>query len=204
MHNEADTAFWENVDADVFLSEDAENPARSLAAAIIEAYLPCSMIEIGPGPGTDYFRHFSMLPGLSYRGIEGCRKFAARLIRLAGSDLFVHGTFTDLKPCCVDVAYTKATLEHQPDFRWSLKQMLLAARRAVVINWYRPLLAEGPSEICYNAAQRLHYNRYSLSEIVPFIEGLDWRLDQLFSTDGPENTPYAPANTITVFTPKAG
>lgn len=198
---EAAVSVWEQMDPTTFLTEDATNPARALAAEIIKGHTPCTMIEVGPGTGIDYELHFSRMSGLDYHGIEACKRFVERLVALHGNH-FSAGTFASLKYRSADVLYTKATLEHQPGFKFGLGQMFNAARRAVVINWYRPLMNKGPAKISFSEGDQLHYNQYVLSDVRALATAMGWKLIKNVMTGGPVNTPQTPINNVTVFVRK--
>jgi len=151
-----------------FLSDDRPNPARAAAAAMIAdlaAKGVRSMVEVGPGPGFDYVDHFRGLP-VSYVAYEPSATLrSVFLLSAPGADIRPGG-YVDLPPESYDLCYTKATLEHQRDFRHALHRMLLAARR-VLINWYLPPDEKGA--LRYSPEEGIWYNRYVRSEVIDFI-----------------------------------
>ncbi len=166
--------YWD-VAPDDFLADDRQNPARNAAAAIIRAigieHGGIRLAEVGPGPGFDFIDHFRPALGRSisqYVAYEASQGMADRLRTcLPGSGACVeHGGFDQLAhlaPGAFDVVYTKATLEHQPDFRAPLDVLITAARYLLVVNFY--LVPGEVEEKCYDEVQHMWYNRYAARDI---------------------------------------
>lgn len=150
-----------------FLEDDRANPARISAEVIVRALIErgcSSMVEIGPGPGFDYVDHFRGLP-ISYAAYEASDGLR-RLFSASAPDVDLRpGGFLDLAPQSFDLVFTKATLEHQPDFRDGLRRMIHAARRYVLINFYLP---PGSFED-RKEGQGVWFNRYLESEVESFV-----------------------------------
>ena len=169
MQTEADCTFWDTVPG-YFLADDRSNPSRAIAAGIIQREVEAGawfMLEIGPCLGFDYEDHLRRIHKLTYTGYEGSATCCQNLERRFGAGIFQHKTFKDLQRLSFDIIYTKATLEHQPDFQYALNQMLMAAKRLVLINWYRP-----PAEVPiteFNTKIQLHSNTYKKADVVAAI-----------------------------------
>ena len=159
---------WNSLPSPEFLAYDRPNPARAAAAAVVASSGAGRMVEVGPGAGYDYLDHFSSMP-LSYVAYEGSSLLRAAFLRSAPAADVRAGGFLDLAPDSFDLCYTKATLEHQRDFRDGLRRMVLAAPR-VVVNWYLPPDAEGKP--CYSGEQGIWYNRYRRVDVANFLYDL--------------------------------
>lgn len=174
MSQEADCSFWNTV-PNYFLKDDRSNPARAAAAQVIAKEVrdgAKTLVEIGPCLGFDYADHFRSIKGLCYVGYEGAVVRVADLKKQYGKKLFEHKTFGHLRPCSFDIVYTKATLEHQPNFKYGLEQMLRAARRLVLINWYRPPADEPLTE--FHDDIQLHFNTYRRTDVENTIKKAGW------------------------------
>ncbi len=165
--NEPRFRLWDEVPK-TFLQDDRANPARVSAEVVVRALIErgcASMVEVGPGPGFDYIDHFRQLP-IAYSAYEASAGLRGLFASAApDADLRVGG-FLDLAPGSFDVVYTKATLEHQPDFRDGLRRMIHAARRYVLINFYLP-----PGQVWESKeGQGVFFNRYVESDVLAFVK----------------------------------
>jgi hypothetical protein len=134
--------YWNSVDPTTFLDHDWENPSREWAAErAIEAAKGGSLLEVGPGPGVDYrnhFRHAVAMGRFQYIGYEGSWTLFDALQNRFPEVRFCNATIADLPPLSADVVYARHVLEHQPALEPALGSILAAARRTVVLTWYRP------------------------------------------------------------------
>ena len=139
-----DTAWWEQQDAASFLSFNWSHPSRAWAT---EQALTLAMahgggiLEVGPGSGVDYARAFRapVIKGdITYTAYEPTRAFHVALQAAYPEAVWVNAPCYDLAPRSASVIYARAVLEHQSALRPALDCLLLAARHAVVIDWYRP------------------------------------------------------------------
>jgi hypothetical protein len=136
--------YWDSVNPATFLDHDWENPSRAWATErALEAAVAGdgTLTEVGPGPGVDYERHFReyALAGLiKYRAHEGSRTLCEALRERFAESTWRNLTLSDLPPLSADVVYARHVLEHQPDLQPALSLVLAAARRVVVLTWYRP------------------------------------------------------------------
>ena len=177
MSTDPDVSFWESVYPPTFLDDDRANPARVLAGAVVAAAFACgarSLVEVGPGPGWDIEDHFlrTINAGMSYLGIEPTANLRDALLeRYADLPLsFVDGSFANLHADGFDVAYTKATFEHLPDFHPALERFVCSARMLAIVNWYRP-----PCDVeqrHYDAGQHVHYNTYKRGDVLASVAGV--------------------------------
>jgi len=154
---------WETNPSD-FLASDRENPARAAAAAIIRKLGVRTMTEVGPGPGYDYADHFAAI-GLKYVAYEPSVRLRTAFNLLAPGVDARPGSFLDLPPASCDLVYTKATLEHQRDFRDGLLRMIQAARH-VLINWFLPPAA---TEVIQITKAGYWINTYRKDDVMAFL-----------------------------------
>lgn len=177
-----DFEYWNGLSkpaVDTFLANDWDNPARARAAEIIKGWVAAgavSLVEVGPGPGIDYDRFLSKIGDLKYTAFEGSKNLRDNLVSKFPGATFHHGTFADLPDKGFDIAYTKATFEHQPDFEEPLKFFLRSTRRFALINWYRPpTIAENRE---YSHADKMHYNTYLKSTVNSLIHKEGFSLEE--------------------------
>ena len=118
--------------------------------------------------GFDYEDLFSKHSEVQYTGYEGSQGLHKRLCEKYPEGSWVRGTFDDLPPAGFDIAYTKATLEHQPELEAPLCALLKAAKSLVVINWYRPPTERMEQE--YNPRKRMWYATWAKETVMKLIE----------------------------------
>jgi len=140
--------YWDSVDPETFLDHDWQNPSRAWAtehAIAAAAQGDGTLLEVGPGPGVDYDRHFRaavQADRIRYKAYEGSENLCNAL-RLRFPESSWHwAKISDLEPGIADVVYARHVLEHQPALEPALGLLLAAARKTVVLTWYRP---PGPS-----------------------------------------------------------
>lgn len=171
-----DTSFWDHVGPD-FLADDRAHPSRAIAGGLVavamEDYLAehrmFVMAEIGPGPGFDYADYFSKLEGLEYVAYEASAKMGQSLA-VARPEIRVEwGSFGALggKIGGFSLAYTRATLEHQPDFVDGLRCMIRSAY-LVIVTWFLP--PSERDEIVFREDTGVHNNRYARARVITEIE----------------------------------
>ena len=136
--------YWDSVDPATFLAHDWENPSRAWATTrALEAARAGdgTLLEVGPGPGVDYARAFreAVLAGaLQYSAVEGSGTLHAALAARYPEATWRCEPLLQLGPASADVVYARHVLEHQPALQPALSILLAAARRTVVLTWYRP------------------------------------------------------------------
>lgn len=184
-----DFTFWDNVDKSIFIKDDRLNSARNYTAKIIrDVYLnknpltsKIKLLEVGFGPGFDLLDHFWPLiknNKLIYTGFEGSIsmiKHVNQLIKEKGkiknTPILLHKTFDDIQEKEFDIIYTKATLEHQLDFHHPLHQLILGAKKMIIINFYRPPAEQIQKD--YNITINMHSITWKRSDIENVIREMD-------------------------------
>lgn len=173
-----DFTYWNNVDPNTFIADDWENPARSWAGQVVKESIKrgCrNMVEVGPGVGTDYERQFKkpVLAGeLFYEGVEGSSSFCELLRSKHPESKWTNSPLAELPSHTYDIVYTRAVLEHQPALEPSLSILLRAAKRQVIIAWYRPPAAEAIKEVVNN----IYYHTFQRDEVLSIITREGWKL----------------------------
>lgn len=183
--------YWNATDPAGFLADDWENPSRIWAGLKVREAIAggaCSLVEVGPGPGIDYERQFRALVKdgkLYYTGFEGSSNFCQNLADKFPESVWRNLQILDLPPGGFDVVYEKAVLEHQPCLEPCFSTLLAAARRHVVIIWYRPphdapfVHAIGPDGC--------HYCTFNLSDVLALVERAGWKVIEQKHFENPVN-----------------
>ena len=154
--------YWDRVDP-AFLAGDRNHPSRRATLDLVGEAVTAgarSIVEIGFGPAYDY-ELLRCVDDLAYRGLDiseaMVRRARERFCAPGAEAIFEVGTFADLRPASADIAYTRATLEHQPTLAEPLGALLRAARRLAIVDWYRPPVTSGESEKRYDPATGVWY-----------------------------------------------
>lgn len=153
-----DFDFWEKAPLD-WLDYDRDAPDRKFVAEFIktQAEPGWTMTEIGFGTAIDYERYFSKLP-IKYTGVDGCMNFVQNAEkRFPEAEWVCSRNPWSVVPA--NIVYTRATLEHQEDFKEPLVELLSGARDFAIVTWYIP-----PDIWClmYNEPEKMYYNQYDV------------------------------------------
>jgi hypothetical protein len=171
-----DFTYWNSVDPASFLDHDWQNPSRVWATKeAVKAADGGSLLEIGPGPGVDYARHFHphvQSGALTYRGVEGSQTLHDSLRSRFPEAAWQHATIADLKPQSADVVYARHVMEHQPSLEPALSQVLGAARHVVVLTWYRP---PGPQAF-YEIWEGVHCQTFARVNVLAAVAKAGFRI----------------------------
>ena len=165
--------YWDSVDPAHFLEHDWQNPSREWATArAIEAAEGGTLLEVGPGPGVDYERYFAKAKGVRYIGLEGSSNLCHALQSRFPDAEWLNGELTALPVRHADVVYARHVMEHQPAIEPALGRLLGAARKAVVLTWYRP-----PGPVAVSEVWRdVHCQTFARTEIMKAIKRHRWRI----------------------------
>jgi hypothetical protein len=168
--------YWNGVDPATFLNHDWENPSREWACEVaIKAAAGGTLLEVGPGPGVDYGNHFqhAVLTGrVAYTGYEGSRTLYDALRSRFRESAWENLTIADLPPSGADVVYARHVMEHQPALDPALGQLLNAARRVVVLTWYRPPAREAIVHIW----EGVHCQTYERNQVLDVVARAGFRI----------------------------
>jgi hypothetical protein len=170
-----DFRYWNSVDPSTFLDHDWQNPSRQWATReAIKAAKGGTLLEVGPGPGVDYERYFAKAKGFDYVGWEGSRTLYDALRTRFPDALWGNRTIADLGAQAADVIYLRHVLEHQPALEPALSTVLAAARKAVVLTWYRP---PGPVAF-FEVWEGVHCQTYKRSDVLESVARAGFRIDK--------------------------
>jgi len=162
-----DFRYWNSVDPASFLDHDRANPSRQWATReAIRAAKGGTLLEVGPGGGTDYERYFSKAKGIEYTGLEGSQSLHAALQTRFPEAAWRNDLLTSLPPLSADVVYARHVMEHQPALEPALGLVLGAARHACVLTWYRP-----PGPVAYHEVwEGVYCHTYERETVLKSVE----------------------------------
>jgi methyltransferase family protein len=167
-----DFRYWNSVDPAHFLEHDWQNPSRVWATAkAIGAAKNGTLLEVGPGPGVDYERHFAA-SGVPYVGWEGSTNLCKALRFRFPEATWVNGDLSAIPAALADVVYARHVMEHQPALDPALGWLLGAARGTVVLTWYRP-----PDLTAYSDYwEGVHCHTFARADVLQAIERHGFRI----------------------------
>lgn len=178
--------YWNQRQSEDFLEDDWGNPSRFWAGTKISEAAKSglvSMIEVGPGSGIDYARLFRPLVAagkITYAGYDGSASFCASLTKRFAESKWHCAPLLALPAAAADVVYTKAVLEHQPALEPSLSHLLAAARKVVILIWYRPPADGEVGEV----VDGVHYRTYRRSDVLDVVARRGWKIVEEVSFAG--------------------
>jgi ubiquinone/menaquinone biosynthesis C-methylase UbiE len=130
-----------------------------------------SLIDIGCGNSTEYFAYKREYPEIEYIGVDSSEFLYNRNTSLGINMILAPGENTGLPDSHSAVVFSRHVLEHQPDFRPILNEMIrIADMEAIHVFFIIP--GEAPEHIGYDPSQNLYHNRYNKSDIDDFISGI--------------------------------
>jgi hypothetical protein len=164
-----DFTWWEHHDPAVFLQHDWPNPSREVGASMaLAGALGGTLLEVGPGSGVDYARTFRdpvLRDQVRYVGYEPTQRFCEALQAKYPEAVWEWLPLSELPPNAADVVYTRAVLEHQPSLAPALSAILAAARRMVVVDWYR---APGDRHE-HTFSDGVHYHTFTRADVLAAV-----------------------------------
>lgn len=186
-----DFSYWDKVDALSFLADDWENRSREWAGKTVASLVERgakTMVEVGPGAGVDYARHFYPLVQagrLYYTGFEGSAGLCRALQQKYPAAMWQNVPIESLPERAFDVAYARHVLEHQPTLEPALSKLLGAAVSHAIIVWYRPPAAAAFAE--YDAANNVYYQTFERAAVLKSVEAAGFELAEERSVEPPHS-----------------
>ncbi len=128
-----------------------------------------TLIDLGCGNATEFFAYKQEYPDLDYIGVDSSSFLYKKNTALGVNMILAPGENTGLSEGCCDVVFSRHVLEHQPDFRPIITEMIrLANREAIHVFFIIP--GESVQHIGYDSSQNLYYNRYNRGDIEEFVK----------------------------------
>lgn len=136
-----------------------------------------SLVDLGCGPATEFFAYKREYPELSYLGVDSSKFLYERNMKLGVPMLLSPIEETNLLNNHSEVAFSRHVLEHQPDFRPVLKEIIrLGSKIGIHIFFIKP--GTSPEHIGYDPNENLYHNRYNKKDIEefisPLVESFEW------------------------------
>lgn len=127
-----------------------------------------SVLDLGCGTATEFFALQKELPNVKYIGVDSSNILYDRNTKLGVNMVCAPAEDTKLPDKHVDCVFSRHVLEHQPDFKPILEEMIrLAAKEAIHIFFIPP--SDTPTHIGYDSNENLYHNRYNKKEIEDFL-----------------------------------
>lgn len=131
-----------------------------------------SVIDLGCGVATEYSAYQKELPNVSYLGIDSSKILYDNNTKQGIPMILASAEETGLKDNYSECVFSRHVLEHQPDFKPILKEMVrLASKEAIHVFFIIP--GKAKSHIGYDEKENLYHNRYNEKEIEDFLLSLD-------------------------------
>ncbi len=127
-----------------------------------------TLLDLGCGNATEFFAYKDEYPELDYTGLDSSSFLYEKNTSLGVNMVLSPAENTGLPDRSHDVVFSRHVLEHQPDFKPVLTEMMrLSSREAIHVFFIAP--GEFPEHIGYDQSQNLYHNRYNKSDIEKFI-----------------------------------
>jgi ubiquinone/menaquinone biosynthesis C-methylase UbiE len=127
-----------------------------------------SLIDLGCGNATEFFAYMDEYPELVYTGIDSSSFLYQKNVSNGVNMILAQGEETGLDDNYSDVVFSRHVLEHQPNFKPILSEMIrLSKKEAIHVFFIIP--GDNDEHIGYDSSQNLYHNRYNKSEIEKFI-----------------------------------
>jgi ubiquinone/menaquinone biosynthesis C-methylase UbiE len=126
-----------------------------------------SILDVGCGPAIDYYAYPKHNINIKYTGVDSSIYLNERNKKLGIEMIQSEAHNIPVKDSAYDIAYSRHVLEHQPDFRANLKELIrIGSKLAVHIFFIKPSEVNG---IKYNSEMNLWHNSYNIKDIEQFL-----------------------------------
>jgi len=126
-----------------------------------------SLIDLGCGNATEFFAYKEEYPSLRYLGVDSSRILFDKNTELGVPMLWAEGENIPLKDNHSEIVFSRHVLEHQPDFRPLLSEMVrLAEKEAIHVFFIIPREEE---IIHYDDKENLYHNTFKKEDIEVFL-----------------------------------
>lgn len=139
-----------------------------------------SIIDLGCGTATEFFAYKKEAPHIKYTGIDSSVILYTINTNKGVPMVLSPAEETGLPDNNVDCVFSRHVLEHQPDFKPVLAEMIrLGSKEAIHIFFIPP--KDDPTHIGYDEKENLYHNRYNKQEINNFlktnpkVDSIEWK-----------------------------
>ena len=127
-----------------------------------------SLIDLGCGNATEFFGYKEEYPELTYLGVDSCKLLYDKNKEAGVPMVLAYASNTQLEDNSADVVFARHVLEHQPDFKLVLNEMIrLASKESIHVFFMPP--TQAPTHIGYDPTENLYHNRFNKLEIEEHI-----------------------------------
>jgi ubiquinone/menaquinone biosynthesis C-methylase UbiE len=138
-----------------------------------------SLVDIGCGNASEFEAYKKEYPELEYLGVDSSKFLYDKNTERNVPMLLSEGATLNLEDSSYDVAFSRHVLEHQPDFRPILSEMIRVGKEVAIHVFFIKPNNQGTS-ISYNEKDNLYHNYYGKKDIEDFlkanekVESFEW------------------------------
>lgn len=126
-----------------------------------------SMLDVGCGPATEFFAFKSDSIDIEYTGVDSSSILFEKNKSLGVPMIFAESHKIPVSNRQFDIVFSRHVLEHQPDFKPQLEEMIRCARKVVFhIFFIKPGSFQ---KISFDEKSNLYHNQFSQIEIENFL-----------------------------------
>lgn len=128
-----------------------------------------SLVDLGCGNASEYFGYKKDYPELKYLGVDSSNFLNEKNIQKGVPMLKSPIERVDLPDNSYEVAFSRHVLEHQPEFKSGLSELIrIASKEAINIFFIPP--THSVEHISFSYHDNLYHNRYNINEIENFLK----------------------------------
>lgn len=127
-----------------------------------------SILDVGCGPATEYYPLKEANKDIDYTGVDSCEFFVERNTKQGISMIKCSAHSIPLKDSSKELVFGRHILEHQPEFKPVMNEMIRVAAKAVAHIFF--LKPTETLDISYDEKSNLYHNTYVKDEIDDFLE----------------------------------
>lgn len=131
-----------------------------------------SLADIGCGTASEYEAYKEEYPELEYLGVDSSKFLYDKNTERGVPMLLSEGEHLNLEDSSYDVAFSRHVLEHQPDFRPILSEMIRIGKEvAIHVFFIKP--NNNVTMVSYDEKDNLYHNYYGKKEIEDFLKSIE-------------------------------
>jgi len=154
-------------------NDKAESRSKLLNFLIVKNINPKSIIDFGCGLAIDYKNFINLFNEVEYLGLDSSEYLYSYNLKNKVPMFLSSIEKVDLEDNFCEYSYSRHVLEHQPDFKNSLNEMIRLSSKYVSHTFFiKPTskIDNLKPEIKYWEEENLYHNRYDLDEIENFLK----------------------------------